>query len=145
MISIVKRLEWDSAHRVLRHESKCGTLHGHRYAAELEVTADELDSCGRVVDFSVIKTEVGAWIDKNWDHTTLVNTEDVNLMAFCSGEFSKGKRAPYRFPGEPTAENIARVLFERAAMLLAPHNVKVVAVTIYETPTSRATYKPGAA
>jgi 6-pyruvoyl-tetrahydropterin synthase len=67
-------------------------------------------------------------------------------MRFTTGEAAqRGKRAPYRFNGEPTAENIAKVLFDRAELLLTPHSVRVVAVTVYETPTSRATYRPGAA
>lgn len=141
MVTITKRLEWDSAHRVLRHESKCGTLHGHRYAAEIEVAADALDSVGRVVDFGVVKQKVGAWIDEHWDHTTLVNSDDIMLHSFCETEHeSRGKRPPYVFRCEPTAENIAIELYNVAGKLLDGAGVRVIAVTIYETPTARARY-----
>jgi len=144
MITITKRLEWDAAHRVLRHESKCSTLHGHRYAAEITVTAPELDAVGRVVDFGVIKERVGRWIDDTWDHTTLVNEQDVALLAFCSGEHAdSGKRAPYVFNCEPTAENIAIELHRVAEKLLAGTGVTVHSIRVYETPTSCADYQRG--
>ena len=59
-----RRLEFDAAHRVLRHESKCATLHGHRYRVDIEVSAPKPDSAGRAVDFSVLKTIIGGWIDR---------------------------------------------------------------------------------
>lgn len=130
-----RRLEWDSAHRVLRHESKCSTLHGHRYVAEIECEAEELDSVGRVVDFGVVKERVGTWIDENWDHTTLVNSDDEMLRRFCERDEESGKRAPYVFMSEPTAENIARVLFALATGMLEDANVDVVRVRVYETPS----------
>lgn len=136
--TICKRLEWDSAHRVMRHESKCSTLHGHRYAAEITCEADELDLVGRVVDFGVVKERVGAWIDEHWDHTTLVNNEDVGLKNFVEMEQAFGKRAPYVFQGEPTAENIARALFRQAQHMIDSGSLRVVRVRVYETPTSYA-------
>jgi len=130
-----RKLEWDSAHRVLRHESKCATLHGHRYVAEVTCEALELDDCGRVADFGVIKQKVGAWIDEFWDHTTLVNEQDSALLTWCRHqEESKGNRAPYVFKGEPTAENIAAELFAVAKDLLATDRVRLVHVRVYETP-----------
>lgn len=133
-VTCTRRLEWDAAHRVLRHESKCATLHGHRYAAEITCSAPQLDTVGRVVDFGEVKRVVGAWIDAAWDHTTLVNRDDTALLAFCQDEHERlGKRAPYEFPGEPTAENIAGVLLGVAEDLLRGV-VDVVAVRVYETP-----------
>ena len=139
MMTITRRLEWDAAHRVLRHESKCSTLHGHRYAALLTVSAPELDPCGRVIDFGVVRERVGTWIDANWDHTTLVNRADENLLLFCDRDHIAGKRSPYVFEGEPTAENIAATLLAIARALLEGTGVRVDAVTVYETPNCSAT------
>ncbi|RME25899.1 MAG: hypothetical protein D6798_07880, partial [Deltaproteobacteria bacterium] len=30
-VTCTRRLEWDSMHRIPRHESKCRAFHGHRY------------------------------------------------------------------------------------------------------------------
>lgn len=134
-ITATRRLEWDSAHRVLRHESKCGTIHGHRYAAELEC-AGVLDAVGRVIDFGVVKQIVGAWIDDTLDHTSLINSEDELFLNIAMHEHrSLGKRAPFIFEREePTAENIARLIFRKAQELLAEHRIYVVRVRVYETP-----------
>lgn len=138
--TITRRLEWDAAHRVLRHESKCATLHGHRYVALVTFTADALDSCGRVVDFSVVKEKLGGWIDENWDHTTIVNKDDVQLYVFCSTDnVERGKRRPFLINGEPTAENIADVLLQVAQLMLEEaHGIKVVSVEVFETPNCSA-------
>ena len=58
-----RRLEFDSGHRVLRHESKCRHVHGHRYVLELTCAAAQLDDLGRVIDFGVTRqsTDLLQW------------------------------------------------------------------------------------
>lgn len=141
-ITIKRRLEWDAAHRVLRHESKCATLHGHRYSALIECTSNALDACNRVVDFGVVRERVGEWIDENWDHTTLLNEKDTELAAFCHAQaVTRLNREPYMFIGEPTAENIARVLLAMSRRLLKDTGVDVVSVEVFETPNCSAIAK----
>lgn len=126
-------LSFDAAHRVLRHESKCRHLHGHRYSVEVEAEADVLDSVGRVVDFGAMKAKVGAWLDEHLDHATLVNPDDGPLLDFL--EAVEGRR--YVMPRdakEPTAENIARVVFGVAGELLANARLRVARVRVWETP-----------
>lgn len=131
-ITATRRLEWDSAHRVLRHESKCRTLHGHRYAAEVTVEGP-LDSVDRVIDFGVVKEKLGAWIDEHLDHATIVGADDLDLAGWCFADAAKrGTKAPYALEGEPTAENIAKLLFGKAIVLL--DSVRVIRVRVYETP-----------
>ena len=135
MISCTRKLRWEAAHRVMRHESKCAHLHGHSYSAEITCTVDALDSVGRVVDFGVIKASVGAWIDETWDHGTLVNGEDLTLMEWLK---SNGQRY-YSFVDaegngiEPTAENIAAELLYISRYLLEHTEVSVVGVIVHET------------
>ncbi len=43
MITCTRRIEFDAAHRILNHESKCKMLHGHRYAIEATFEAKNLD------------------------------------------------------------------------------------------------------
>lgn len=142
-IQVTRKLEWDAAHRVLRHESKCATLHGHRYVAEVTLEADELDSVGRVVDFGVVKEKLGSWIDREWDHTTLVNEHDIALLEFTRSEHAGGKRRPYVFMGEPTAENIAKELWAIGVSLLESpgSGLRMKHVRVYETPNCWADYE----
>jgi 6-pyruvoyltetrahydropterin/6-carboxytetrahydropterin synthase len=136
MRTCTRRLEFDAAHRVARHESKCVNLHGHRYAVELTCDAAKLDDLGRVIDFSVIKAKVGAWIDERWDHGALLSEEDGELIAFCQAQ---GWRV-YTMKQNPTAENIAAELWHVATRLLAPEDVFLAKVRVYETPNCWAEY-----
>ena len=129
MTTCTRRLEWDAAHRVLRHESKCAHLHGHRYVAEITCLGI-LDSVGRVIDFGVVKEVVGRWIDDRWDHGTLLNVEDESLLRWLQDNEQKH----YVVEGEPTAEVLAGLLKDVAARELSRYGVAVVAVTVHETP-----------
>jgi len=128
--SCTRRLAFDSGHRVMRHESKCKNLHGHRYTADVTCAAKALDDLGRVVDFSVIKTLVGGFVDEYWDHGLLVNHDDLALIELAAKE---GWRL-YVMPNNPTAENLAEALFNHATKLLAATDVEVLSVRLYETP-----------
>ena len=128
--TVTRLIEFDAGHRLVGHESKCAHLHGHRYRAEITCTAEALDSVGRVIDFGVIKQLVGGWVDTHWDHAFLANCRDEKVLSLI--RFTDQRH--YVFAGEPTAENIARRLLEVAQELLAPHDVQVVSVKLWETP-----------
>jgi len=153
-ISITRQFGFDAGHRVLRHESKCATLHGHRYTAEVTVEAPELDALGRVIDFSVLKTIVGQWIDDNWDHTLILHEDDpLRLFLQSHGAAAGdaysvfqeviGPRTPYILLGKrnPTAENLAEELATVASMLLVPHKLTVTHVRLWETPNCYADWR----
>ena len=88
--TITRRLEFDAGHRVFGHESKCATLHGHRYVVEVTAQAAKLDSVGRVIDFSVLKERIGAWLDEKWDHNVIVFEQDEakKFLAIARGDFN---------------------------------------------------------
>lgn len=133
MIEVTRRLGFDSAHRVTRHESKCRNVHGHRYEVEITVRGD-LDTSGRVVDFGVVKQVVGDWIYEALDHGYIAAPWDELAV----GPERVGLKV-YRMPehlGEPTAENIAVLVAGEAQRLLdgVKAGLSVVAVRVYETP-----------
>jgi 6-pyruvoyltetrahydropterin/6-carboxytetrahydropterin synthase len=148
---ITRRLEFDYGHRILGHESRCASLHGHRGVVEITVEAPDLDHLGRVVDFSVIKEVVGGWIDSNWDHTMILNKRDPLLHQTAPGD-SVGKtdrtlfgpRIPYIMHENPTAENMARELGDQIKIVLCAlnTNLRVVSVRFWETPNSSSEYRP---
>ncbi len=134
MASIIctRRLEFDAAHRVMEHESKCKFLHGHRYVIEASFAAKELDSIGRVVDFGVIKEKLGAWIDNNWDHNTILFDKDKELGKAIN---SVTGQSVFYLPANPTAENMAAYLLENICPnLFADYELKCVSIRLYETP-----------
>lgn len=132
-------VQFDAGHRLLGYGGKCVAPHGHTYRAEIQVESRDLPSDGMVADFSVLKRRVRDWIDIHWDHAFLLNDEDDELVT------ALGRVADARlflFPRcNPTAENMARVLYES---LLAVVGQGVQSVTIWETATQFASYRQSA-
>ncbi len=131
-ITCTRRIEFDTAHRILNHESKCKMLHGHRYALEASFEADDLDDLGRVIDFGEIRQILGSWIDDNFDHNTILSQYDKKLGEKIAAE--TGQNIFY-LDENPTAENIAKFLLKIVCpKLFMGKNVKCVAIKLYETP-----------
>lgn len=136
LITCTRRLEFDAAHRVMEHESKCKYLHGHRYAVEASFKGATLDSVGRVVDFGIIKELLGAWIDENWDHTTILYEKDKLLGEAIAKETGQNI---YYLPMNPTAENMALYLLKNICpALFSAYTIECVKVKIQETPNCSA-------
>lgn len=136
MPTVMRKLEFDAGHRILKHESKCKHLHGHRYVAEVYVTSPDLDPLGRVIDFSVLKQKIGGWIDTHWDHNVILNHQDPLLR--CTD--LTWEKPPYVITPSivggscnPTAEVMAEILFDEASKLL-PEYIRVWKVVLWETP-----------
>ena len=127
MPSCTRVIEFDAAHRVMRHESKCRNLHGHRYKIELTVEG-ELDTLGRVVDFGVMKEVFGGWVDQHLDHGCVLFDVDESIVELCR---TNGWRF-FVMDSNPTAENMAELLFKKAEELLP--KLTVVRLRLYETP-----------
>jgi 6-pyruvoyltetrahydropterin/6-carboxytetrahydropterin synthase len=132
MIKAVRKIHFCSGHRVLNHESKCANLHGHNYVAWVYAEVPELDSIGRVIDFSVLKEKVGGWIDEHWDHTTLLFIEDRELLEI-SIAFEKNKKV-FICPFNPTAENMAEYILKVVGPeVLVGTGVRLTKVELWET------------
>ena len=131
--SAVRILKFDSGHRVVNHESKCATLHGHEYKAHIYAQAHCLDNLGRAIDFSVIKDRIGQWIDDHWDHTMIIWHKDpnLNLLNQCEG-YKDICVTNYN----PTAENMAKFLIDKCNELLCDTPV-TVSYTHLTLPTIR--------
>lgn len=131
-IICTRRIEFDAAHRVMEHESKCKNLHGHRYVIEVSFTASNLDSLGRVIDFGVIRERLGKWVDDNWDHTTILFDKDKELGNSISAITNQ---RIYYLPANPTAENMAAYLLEKICpQLFTDMEINCVSIRLWETP-----------
>ena len=139
MVTITRTFGFDAGHRVLGHEGKCASLHGHRYTAEVTCSAAGLDQLGRVIDFSKVKEVVGGWLDSHWDHTMILHHMDPMTQAYRTNsrevrEALFGPRTPFIMDCNPTAENMAVLLLSVANDLLKPFGIRVVHIKLYETP-----------
>jgi 6-pyruvoyltetrahydropterin/6-carboxytetrahydropterin synthase len=127
---VTKWFEVESGHRLLRHESVCHNVHGHHYRFEVTCESGGLDAVGRVVDFGVIKQVVGGWVNEQFDHTMILEAGDP-LIALLEGQSTVRV-----IPCPPSAENLARLVYEAAVRLLGHvEGLKVVSVRCCETPT----------
>ena len=131
MYRVTRELTFCYGHRLLDYDGKCRHLHGHNGRAEITLEAPALDDRGMLVDFGDIKRHVQRWIDENLDHNMLLCREDP-LLPFLR---ERGERV-FVMEQNPTAENIARLIYEHAT----DGGLPVVAVTLWETPRCLATY-----
>lgn len=139
--SITTRIGIDAGHRLLKHEGKCKHPHGHRYEFLITCGSVGLDAVGRVVDFSVVKEDVGGWLLDKWDHGFIYEQGDpIGPMLAQLGAKSFAVTHP------PTAEYLAKFLYEIAKQEFEPtqrwRGVEILRVRLYETPNNYADY-PG--
>jgi 6-pyruvoyltetrahydropterin/6-carboxytetrahydropterin synthase len=92
-----------------------------------------LDERGMVEDFSEVKRLVWSWLDEEIDHTLLLHRDDPILPVLQSA----GERVMVT-DENPTAEVIARMIYE----FVAGKGYPVTGVTLWETETSHASYRP---
>ena len=131
MYSVTKRIDFCYGHRLLEHEGTCKHPHGHNAVAEIEVRADSLDHRNMVADFNDIKRVVKGWIDRELDHKMILRHDDPLVEPLQAlGE------PVYLLDSNPTVERLASLIFEKATS----EGLSVVRVTVWETPTSWATY-----
>lgn len=131
MFSVTREIPFCYGHRLLDYDGKCRHLHGHNGKAVITLAADALDRLGMVVDFSRLKRVVGSWIDEQLDHKMLLHKDDPILS------FLREQGEPvFVLDVNPTAENIARLIFDYTAEQGFP----VVEVKLWETDSCFASY-----
>ena len=132
MFKVTKHIEFCYGHRLLNYEGQCRHLHGHNGRAEVDIEADKLDGRGMVYDFSDIRATIKNWIDDTLDHRMLLCKDDPILPTL-----KQRGELVYVMDENPTAENIAKLIFDNARAKGLP----VVEVRLWETPTSYAGYR----
>jgi 6-pyruvoyltetrahydropterin/6-carboxytetrahydropterin synthase len=129
MITANRYHDISCGHRVVGHEGKCRHLHGHNYRIHFVCAAPQLDGIGRVIDFSVIKAKLCAWLEDVWDHKMLIWQDDPLLP-----ELQKIDPSVVVVPFNPTAENIGQHLIQEVAPdLLHGTGVSLIKCVVEET------------
>ena len=135
---ITRRLEFDSGHRIPNHESQCRHLHGHRYAIEVTLSGEIIETegapdQGMVMDYSYVKHIAQKELVDLWDHAFLVYKNDHAVLDFLKS-----------MPGHktvvldviPTAENLALAAFGILDAAYARKGLRLARVRLYETPNN---------
>ncbi|HEY9282328.1 MAG TPA: 6-carboxytetrahydropterin synthase [Pyrinomonadaceae bacterium] len=117
MYEISKQFEFSASHRLygLPRGHQCGRLHGHNYVVEIVLRAASLDRRSFVRDYGELEA-LKVFIKRRFDHRHLNHSIK-----------------------QPTAENIARLIYKWAA----PRWPETHAVRVSETPKTWATYREG--
>ncbi len=132
MYKVTKELVFCYGHRLMQYEGKCRVPHGHNAKVAIDLASETLDPRGMVIDFTDIKRTIQGWIDNTLDHRMLLRKDDP--LAKWLQEMGE---PCFLMDQNPTAEAIAQLIFERAAV----EGFAVTEVRVWETPDSFATYQ----
>ncbi len=133
MFSVAREFSFSYGHRLYRYEGRCRRLHGHnaRVVVEISGNGDALNEMGMALDVTDIKATLGRWIDETLDHRVFLAEDDPLVQVLRdAGE------DPLVFDGNPTAERLAKAIYDRAVAM----GLRVSRVDFWETQNCRATY-----
>ncbi|HTN42279.1 MAG TPA: 6-carboxytetrahydropterin synthase [Nitrospiria bacterium] len=132
MYKVTKAIEFCYGHRLMNYDGKCRHLHGHNGKVEIELETDKLDAIGMVRDFTEVKEVVAGWLDRELDHKMLLRKDDPALPML-----QKMNEPVFLFDANPTAESIAKLIFE----FVRSKGFPVSEVRMWESESSFAAYK----
>lgn len=121
MYELTVKSHFDAAHVLSGYPGECSLLHGHTWDIEVTVAGETLDEIGIVYDFKQLKSDL-AEVLASYDHVYLNDVEPFNTL-------------------NPTAENLARVIFEALAKKV-DRRVSVKEVVVWESPVAKIVYRP---
>lgn len=119
----------DAAHYLRGYQGKCENMHGHRYKIVVKVSAPKLNKIGLAYDFTDFKKHLGDILDR-YDHTCLNDVPPFDKI-------------------NPSAENLATTIYNELKKSLDSardkslgNEVKLVSVSVFETPEQGVIYSP---
>jgi 6-pyruvoyltetrahydropterin/6-carboxytetrahydropterin synthase len=113
---------FSAAHNLRNYQGKCERIHGHNYKVEVELKSRGVDQVGMVTDFVAVRHELEKIVQR-FDHQRLNEISPFDKI-------------------NPTAENIAKIIFEEMSLKFNSKKVKVHLVTVWETEHAKAGYGP---
>jgi 6-pyruvoyltetrahydropterin/6-carboxytetrahydropterin synthase len=122
MFEVSVEYTFAAGHALRGYKGKCENVHGHNYKVKLVVAGQELDSTGLLMDFVEVKKNIKVLVER-LDHRFLNDVPPFDKL-------------------NPSAENIAKYFFDELDSVVLNRGLKIHAVTIWETDTTSATYRP---
>jgi 6-pyruvoyltetrahydropterin/6-carboxytetrahydropterin synthase len=116
-------MDFDAAHALRGYQGKCERLHGHRFKVVAVVNGKKLNEIGLAYDFTLLKKHLGDILTE-YDHTNLNDTALFSRI-------------------NPSSENIAATIYRKLKKKLAGAPVSLTCIEVWESPQSRAAYRPG--
>lgn len=123
MYEILAKSHFDAAHFLRGYQGKCANIHGHRWKVEITLRGAVLNELGILVDFMDVKNMLKEAVDI-FDHKLINDIPPFDNL-------------------NPTAENIARFIFEEMSGRLKSRTgsgVDITRVTVWESENANASY-----
>ncbi len=120
MYELTIKAHFDAAHALRGYPGECKNLHGHTWDVEVTVEGSDLDEIEIVYDFKSLKEDLGGVLEE-FDHGYLNDIPPFDVLS-------------------PTAENLARVVFDRMVDTVG-EQVKVKEIAVWESPIAKIVYR----
>jgi 6-pyruvoyltetrahydropterin/6-carboxytetrahydropterin synthase len=132
MFTVSREFSFSYGHRLLNHGGKCAHPHGHNARVRIVLKSDQLNEDGMVLDFSKLKQTIGQWLEDELDHRMILEENDPLVEVL-----RKMNEPMFLLKWKPTAENLARLLFEKTVEFGFPAE----SVVFWETEKCSAEYR----
>jgi len=120
MFELRVKVDFPAAHHLVGYPGDCARPHGHNWGLEVFAQSTQLDSIGLAMDFRNLKGAAKELVAP-WDHQDLNTLPDFKNI-------------------NPSAEQIAKMSFDRLSKQLNNAHTKVARVTIWENDRCSASY-----
>jgi len=124
MFEIAVEETFAAGHALRGYKGKCENVHGHNYKVRVVLAGEKLDPTGLVYDFVELKSRI-AEVIRRVDHQFLNDMPPFTEL-------------------NPSAENIAKYFYDELSgrLAAAANGARLREVTVFETDTTAATYRP---
>lgn len=151
MVLAKEDFKFSAAHFTLFADGRAELLHGHNYRVRVEVTGEELDGAGLLVDIEALKRRVRE-LCAILDNRTLIPGASSRLAWSDQGEAIeiRFERRVYRLPADDvlilplsntSIELLAEKLWHDLATGLAASGADTLAVAVEESPGQQCWYE----
>jgi 6-pyruvoyltetrahydropterin/6-carboxytetrahydropterin synthase len=124
MFEISVEYGFAAGHALREYKGKCENVHGHNYKVRVTLTGEKLNSAGLLMDFVDLRAEIKGLVEK-LDHRFLNDVPPFDQL-------------------NPSAENLAKYICDGIELQARNQGLQVYGVTVWETDTTSATYRPPA-
>jgi 6-pyruvoyltetrahydropterin/6-carboxytetrahydropterin synthase len=111
---------FSAAHILKEIGGTCEKLHGHNFIVEVSLSSSELTEAGILIDFKILKE----WTE---DILKCLDHKDLNEVDYFKNI-------------NPSAENVARFIYDSISEKVKDHNIHAARVTVWESEDARASY-----
>src|SRR5574337_541658 len=122
MFEITVDYSFAAGHALRGYKGKCENVHGHNYKVQVTVAGAQLNSAGLLMDFVDLRATIKKLVER-LDHRFLNDLPPFDKL-------------------NPSAENLAKYFCVEIEPQALAQGLQVQAVTIWETDTTSATYRP---